>query len=916
MLTIRSEKFFLSSASWLALFSSGGILALPVWAFLSSSPAFSQTINWTGNNSSDWNTAENWDTDTVPPSPGNATVRINTLSPNITTASGVTFSGGTINIANTAGASGTLEIINGSSFQAGTVSVGAAGVGSLIVSGTGTSLSILNNNTHLNIGSNAGGNGIVEILNGATVSAYNVTVGNQRGAGSLLVDGEDSLLHITGRDLSVSGRTGGASVEVRNGGQIVINGTSGWLQLESRNDTVTTLLLTGQGSRIRSDGYGLIGQFGTVTARVEEQAVLDVGASLIVGVNEDTTGHLTVDSQAHVTAAEDIVIGLSGGQGELTLTGEGVLDSIGDVYIANGPQSTGILNIGAAAGEQAATAGILHSPSIQFGSGTGAVVFNHSGTSDGGVYDFGANLIGTGLIDHYAGFTRLTSDSSDFSGTTTIYGGTMQIQSMLGGDMIVQEQGRLQGNGIVGDTVNRGTIAPGLSIGGLTIEGDYTGDNGRLEIEAVLGDDTSARDMLYITGSTSGYTTVAVLNVGGNGAQTANGIKIIDIGGSSEGVFELESMDMFEGERVVFAGAYGYRLYKNELDTPDFGDWYLRSAPITGTETPLFQRGAPIYEAYGSVLQAFNRLDTLRQRTGGRAYSEGQRNSVSETANAGINSGVWARIEGSHKKMGSARSTTHASYDADFWSMQAGVDHLLMETDQGELIGGLSARYGQVSADIASLHGNGSIKSDGYGIGGGLTWYGDTGFYADAQAQATWYRSDLRTDFALTPSVANDHKGFGYAVSLEGGKSFAIGEQWSLIPQAQLAYSYIELDSFRDPIDALVAFRDNESLLGRLGLMVEFQSLGTASTGTSQPATVYGIANLYHEFLDGNAAFIDGVRFTRNDSRTWGGLGVGGSYKWNDDQYSLYGEGSFDTALSEFGDDYAFKGTVGLRVKW
>src|SRR5690606_3073796 len=114
--------------------------------------AFSQTINWTGNNSNDWNTAGNWNTGTVPPSPGTATVTINTLSPHSTTASGVAFSGGTINIGNTAGSTGALEIINGSNFQTGTVSVGTAGVGRLVISGPETSLSILNTGTHLNIG--------------------------------------------------------------------------------------------------------------------------------------------------------------------------------------------------------------------------------------------------------------------------------------------------------------------------------------------------------------------------------------------------------------------------------------------------------------------------------------------------------------------------------------------------------------------------------------------------------------------------------------------------------------------------------------------------------------------------------------------------------------------------------------------
>ena len=48
----------------------------------------------------------------------------------------------------------------------------------------------------------------------------------------------------------------------------------------------------------------------------------------------------------------------------------------------------------------------------------------------------------------------------------------------------------------------------------------------------------------------------------------------------------------------------------------------------------------------------------------------------------------------------------------------------------------------------------------------------------------------------------------------------------------------------------------------------------------------------------------------------WGEAGLGGSYNWDDDKYSIYGEGSVMTSLADFGDSYALKGTAGFRVKW
>lgn len=50
--------------------------------------------------------------------------------------------------------------------------------------------------------------------------------------------------------------------------------------------------------------------------------------------------------------------------------------------------------------------------------------------------------------------------------------------------------------------------------------------------------------------------------------------------------------------------------------------------------------------------------------------------------------------------------------------------------------------YRNVSTDISSVYGAGTIDTDGYGFGGTLTWYGQNGFYVAGQAQATWFDSD------------------------------------------------------------------------------------------------------------------------------------------------------------------------------
>ncbi|MDR6635495.1 outer membrane autotransporter protein [Phyllobacterium sp. 1468] len=162
------------------------------------------------------------------------------------------------------------------------------------------------------------------------------------------------------------------------------------------------------------------------------------------------------------------------------------------------------------------------------------------------------------------------------------------MNGILGGTVNVQTGGRLQGIGEVGTTTSDGTIAPGNSIGTLTIDGNYTGNGGTLVIESELGGDASPTDRLVVTGATAGTTSVQVTNLGGTGGQTVGGIKIVDVGGASGGVFSLLGDYVISGQQAVVAGACGYTLNKNGVSTPGDGDWYLRSqlAPTKPPTTP------------------------------------------------------------------------------------------------------------------------------------------------------------------------------------------------------------------------------------------------------------------------------------------------------------------------------------------
>ncbi|EDD2828287.1 autotransporter outer membrane beta-barrel domain-containing protein [Salmonella enterica subsp. enterica] len=117
-----------------------------------------------------------------------------------------------------------------------------------------------------------------------------------------------------------------------------------------------------------------------------------------------------------------------------------------------------------------------------------------------------------------------------------------------------------------GDVVNSSAMISGSDQphNTLTIAGNYTGNDGHLYLNTQLGDDSSPTDKLIVTGDTAGSTTLHITNVNGLGAQTVNGIEVIEVGGQSDGDFTL-----YKGH--VDINAWTYTLKQ------DGGDWYLRS---------------------------------------------------------------------------------------------------------------------------------------------------------------------------------------------------------------------------------------------------------------------------------------------------------------------------------------------------
>lgn len=803
----------------------------------------------------------------------------------------LTIDNGSLRIENGGRVSNTLAIV-GDSFTAGDV----------VVTGAGSTWATAG---QLTVGSYVNGSMLVE--DGGTVTSEQGYVGaGANSDGNVTVTGSGSSWQVTNYNLSL-GNYGTGSMTIDDGGLVFVK-TGVWLG-HGATDAIGTLNVLGAaGARgVLETGF-LRGGDGTADVTIDGGIVRATWDNDTFFVDyrgqkiELGAGGGIIDTNGYDIGINPEITGAGGlskvGLGTLTLTGE-------NTYTGGTTITAGTLQLGNG-GTTGSIVGDVADDGILAFNRSDVVTFTGTITGTGGVHQ-----IGTGT-------TILTADSSALTGISQVQNGILSVNGFLGGSMEVLG-GRLQGIGRVGDTTNfaGGTIAPGNSIGTLTIAGNYVGSGGILEIETVLGDDGSATDKLVVTGDTSGSTIVQVINLGGTGAQTVEGIKIIDVAGISTGSFTLRGSYTFEGDPAVVAGAYAYRLYQGSVSTPGDGDWYLRSGLLNpdGPEMPLYQAGAPVYEAYAGVLQSFNQLDTLQQRLGNRSWYDGSAATNAARTSSDAESGMWGRITARRTGIDPGTSTTATEYDADIWQLQAGVDGSFYSGDDGDLIGGLSVRYGTISADVSSIFGDGSISTTGYGLGGSVTWYGNSGFYVDGQANVTWYDSDLSSQTAATGLVSGND-GFGYAFGLEAGQTVALDANWSVTPQAQLTYSAVDYDDFTDIFGSAVSLKDAHDFRGRLGISADYEDSWLDDGGRQSRLHAYGIANLYYNFHSRSQTDLSGVRLASEPDALWGGLGLGGTYNWDNDRYALYGEASIDTSLGNFGDSYALTGRIGFNVRF
>lgn len=435
--------------------------------------------------------------------------------------------------------------------------------------------------------------------------------------------------------------------------------------------------------------------------------------------------------------------------------------------------------------------------------------------------------------------TLILSAANTYSGDTHVKEGTLWLENsgIIGSagskqKINIASAARFGGSGIVnGNVFNSGNLAMSKSgeVGNnLTINGDYTGNNGNLFFNTRLGGDNSLTDKLTISGDSNGNSTVYITNVDGKGELTNKGIELIDISGNSNGVFT-------QGNQVQI-GLYEYRLYK------DTGDWYLRSqsnAPVdpkpddgnSGNVDPVkpdegnhgdtppsgsHQYRADIGAYLGNQWMVRNlQMQTLYDREGSQLRT--------------ANGNMWMRFKAG--RADSRAVSGNVDINNNYSQIQIGGDILAWDNGEQSLVTGIMGSYinadtdstGNRGMDGSQLSASGNVS--GYNVGIYSTWFADSqthrGLYIDSWYQYGMYSNTVKnggissTDYDSHTHTASLEAGYRYDVPLKGG------HQMSLTPQAQIIWQNYSADTVVDKGRTRIDGQSSSSWASRLGLRVD-----------------------------------------------------------------------------------------------
>ena len=382
-------------------------------------------------------------------------------------------------------------------------------------------------------------------------------------------------------------------------------------------------------------------------------------------------------------------------------------------------------------------------------------------------------------------------------------------------------------------------------------------------------------------------------------AQAVNTVPVVVADKAAAGTFVGTAQTTGAGEVQLTSklNSNGQRVFfwtLNALDgTNPYDDGTSKNYRLGKARTILNSSVAGyINTAKVNMDSGFTSLSTLHERRGENALDVNNRKGQ-----------AWARIIGQHSK---DEGKERFNYETDIYGVQAGYDFNIKNSEDGNRYTGLYFtntaantdfydRYRAENGIIVSDKYTGKVKTKDFSLGLTTTKYYNNGFYLDLVGQLSF----INNKYNSRDGVSAKQRGNALAFSVEGGKNYGLGSNWTIEPQAQLIYQYLNLKDFNDGVRE-VHHGNDSALRARLGFRTTYKK------------SFYSIANVWHDFSNTTEANIGSDVVKEKYSATWGEIGLGVQLPITNSAY-VYSDIRYERSFTSNPKHKGYRGTVGFK---
>ena len=459
---------------------------------------------------------------------------------------------------------------------------------------------------------------------------------------------------------------------------------------------------------------------------------------------------------------------------------------------------------------------------ITLRSGVGEVINSHfsatfnNSTINGGMLASGEN-VKFNDTESITENIQLTFNNSTVSGVTTTDRNSVLNLNLNNSNWTTKaftdEDGVVQTTSLTNLALNNGVVnLANDNYQGIIIRGNLTG-SGTFNLNTNIAENKS--DKIVVKGTAEGNHKIGVTN---QGANIANGkVTLVETNGGNA-AFSLTNPN-----NRVDLGAYQYFL------TKEGNNWVLANSknevtptppvsPVTSSKqvvtpskpavtpsTPVVTPSNPVVPP--AVLPSAPLLSDLANAQVSLRQAQlllveddlsGIHQRLGEVKN-GEKGNVWVRNVNSRQKLAalSTGESETSGFKQNVHSLQVGADAAVTDNLR---VGGFVGRS-QANVDFSGYYGDGKVRSNSVGLY--AAYLADNGIYVDNIVK--YSRLHANSDH-----TEKRHYN-AYTISSELGKRFSLANDWTITPQAQLAWTHISSQENEDSLS---------SVYSRIGLRV------------------------------------------------------------------------------------------------